>query len=291
LVQTLLFATLGLFALLHVINFVRSRASGDAWRPTIAQLLIGFVTNFFDTLGIGNFAPTAAAYRWLRIVPDERIPGTMNVGHTLPVVLMAFLFIGAIEVDPMTLVVMIAAAILGAWLGAGTVTTLPRPKIQFGMGLSMLVAAGLFTMAHFEAFPVGGSALELNGMSLVIGAVGVFVFGAMQTIGVGLYAPCMILVAVLGMNPKAAFPIMMGACAFLMPVASARFVRRKKCDRAASIGLTLGGLPAVVIAFYLVESLSLTAVRWLVIVVSAVTGIAMILSAQRTPSPKDETNA
>lgn len=290
-VQTLLLATLGLFALLHVVNFARRTVSGDGWRPSIAQLLIGFVTNFFDTLGIGNFAPTAAAYRWLRIVPDERIPGTMNVGHTLPVVLMAFIFIGAIEVDATTLVVMIVAAIIGAWLGAGTVTALPRSRIQLGMGLAMLVAAGLFVMAHFEAFPVGGSSLELEGVSLVFGAIGIFVFGAMQTIGVGLYAPCMILVALLGMNPKAAFPIMMGACAFLMPVASARFVRARQCDRAASIGLTIGGLPAVVIAFYLVESMSLTTIRWLVIVVSAVTGVAMIWSSRSTRLPTDSVNS
>ena len=277
--QTALFVVLALLALFHVLNLVRSQpAAGVSSRPTLAHSCIGFVTNFFDTLGIGNFAPTAAAYRFLRIVPDALIPGTMNVGHTLPVIAMAFVFIGIVQVDVATLVVMIAAAVLGSWFGAGVVTRLPRRTIQVGMGFAMLVAAGLFVMAHYEAFPVGGDALQLHGVALVVAAVCVAGFGALQTIGIGLYAPCMILVALLGMNPKAAFPIMMGACAFLMPVASARFVRHQKYDRRAALGLTLGGLPAVFLAAYVVQSLPLTTVRWLVIVVSIYAGMSMLLA-------------
>ncbi|MFT4515659.1 MAG: putative membrane protein YfcA [Planctomycetota bacterium] len=275
--ETVLFALLGAFALVHARNLAQRR-QGIAQRPTYLQVLIGFATNFFDTLGIGNFAPTTAAYRIWRVVPDALIPGTMNVGHTLPVVAMAFIFIGVIEVDATTLVTMIAAAILGSWLGAGVVTRLPQRAIQVGMGLAMLTAAALFMMAHFEAFPVGGDALALSGGELAIACVSVALFGALQTIGIGLYAPCMILVALLGMNPKAAFPIMMGACAFLMPVASARFIHRDKYDHKAALGLTFGGLPAVFLAAYVVVSLPLTSVRWLVIVVSGYAGISMLLA-------------
>ena len=278
---TPLFLLLGFFALVHVIILAGHARRGAAGaRPTWAQLAIGFVTNFFDTLGIGNFAPTTAAYRWLRIVPDELIPGTMNVGHTLPVVAMAFIFIGVVEVEPMTLVSMITAAILGAWLGADIVSKLPRRAIQIGMGIALITAAGLFVMAHFEAFPVGGQALALDGPALVGAITGIFVLGALMTIGVGLYAPCMILVALLGMNPKSAFPIMMGACAFLMPVASARFMRRGKQHVPAAVGLTLGGIPAVFLAAYLVVSLPLTAVRWLVIAVSLYSGVVMVRAAR-----------
>lgn len=277
--QTALFVALAVLALFHVANLVTSNAGrGDTQRPTCVQLLIGFVTNFFDTLGIGNFAPTTAAYRFLRIVPDALIPGTMNVGHTLPVVAMAYVFIGVVAVDATTLVVMIAAAILGSWLGAGVVTRLPRRAIQVGMGIAMLTAAALFTMAHVDAIPVGGEALALDPTGLTIAAVCVAAFGALQTIGIGLYAPCMILVALLGMNPKAAFPIMMGACAFLMPVASARFIRRDKYHHRAALGLTLGGLPAVFLAAYVVKSLPIAGLRWLVIVVSAYTGMTMLLA-------------
>ena len=231
-----------------------------------------------DTRGIANFAPTTAAYRFLRVVPDAWIPGTMNVRHTLPVVAMAFVFIGVVEVESTTLCVMIASAILGSWLGAGVVTRLPRRAIQIGMGIALLAAEVLFTMAHFDAFPVGGDALALDAAELTIAALCVAAFGALQTIGIGLYAPCMILVALLGMNPKAAFPIMMGACAFLMPVASARFIRREKYHHRAALGLTVGGLPAVFLAAYVVKSLPLTGVRWLVIVISAYAGIMMLLA-------------
>ena len=277
--QIALFVVLAVLALWHVVNLVGRKPAGDGTRrPTSVQLCIGCVTNFFDTLGIGNFAPTTAAYRFLRVVPDALIPGTMNVGHTLPVVAMAFIFIGVVEVGATTLVVMIASAVLGSWLGAGIVTGLPRRAIQIGMGVAMLTAAALFTIAQFEAFPVGGDALQLGGVDLVVAAVSVAAFGALQTIGIGLYAPCMILVALLGMNPKAAFPIMMGACAFLMPVASARFIRRHKYDHQAALGLTIGGLPAVFLAAYVVVSLPHTTVRWLVIVVSFYAGCSLLLS-------------
>lgn len=46
-----------------------------------------------------------------------------------------------------------------------------------------------------------------------------------MTVGVGLYAPCMAMVYMLGMTPLAAFPIMMCSCAGLQPVASINFIR------------------------------------------------------------------
>jgi uncharacterized membrane protein YfcA len=100
-----------------------------------------------------------------------------------------------------------------------------------------------------------------------VALVGNLLLGALMTLGIGLYAPCMIMVSLLGMNPTAAFPIMMGSCAFLMPVASARFIREKSWDPKAALALTLGGLPAVLIAAFIVKSLPLTWVRWLVVIV------------------------
>jgi uncharacterized membrane protein YfcA len=103
-------------------------------------------------------------------------------------------------------------------------------------------------------------------------------------LGIGLYAPCMILVSLLGMNPTAAFPIMMGSCAFLMPFASVRFIREKTYNVRASIGLALGGLPAAIIAAKIVESLPLYAVKWLVVVVVVYTALNMLMTA-RTEDP------
>jgi uncharacterized membrane protein YfcA len=249
--------------------------------PSPLHLFIGFITNFFDTLGIGSFATTTSIFRFLRLVPDERIPGTLNVGHTTPSVTQAFIYIVIVSVAMPTLASMIAAAVAGAWLGAGVVCRWSRSRVQLGMGSALLAAAGLMLMSQLGLVPVGGTALALSGERLAIGVAVNFVLGALMTLGIGLYAPCMILVCLLGMDPKAAFPIMMGSCAFLMPVGSMRFIREGRYSLTASVGLALGGIPAVLLAAYVVRSLPLGAVRWLVIVVVVYTASSLLRTAQR----------
>src|SRR5258707_15138937 len=147
------------------------------------------------------------------------------------------------------------------------------------MGAALLAAAALFLMANLNLFPAGGTAMSLENWKLAAGVLGSLVLGALMTIGIGLYAPCMILVSLLGMNPKAAFPIMMGSCAFLMPVGSARFIRTRKYNLKSAIGLAIGGIPAVLLAAFLVKWLPLDAVRWLVVVVVIYTAAMMLRSA------------
>jgi len=287
-IRTLLFVSLTALALVYVARWIKYLRQGR--HPDVAadhsavgtsplELAIGFGTNFFDTLGIGSFAPTTSLFKLKHVVPDERIPGTLHVGHTPPVIIQAFIFIAIISVDPVTLAVLIASATLGAWLGAGVVARWPRHRIQIGMGIALLIAAITFIMANFGFVPVGGEALGLRSLALAGAVTGNFVLGALMTIGIGMYAPSMIMVSVLGMNPTVAFPIMMGSCAFLMPVASLRFLRADAYSLRAAIGLTLGGIPAVLIAAFLVKSLPLTAVRWLVVVVVLYSAIAMLRSA------------
>lgn len=260
----------------------------DDVKPRRVDLLIGFVTNFFDALGIGNFAPTTAAFKLLDRMPDEEIPGTLNAGHTPPVLLEASVFIGAVSVDLTTLVTMIGAAVLGAWLGAGVVARLPRRAIQIGMGLALTIAALLFVVKNLGWIPGGGNALGLIGPWLMLAVVINFVLGALMMLGVGLYAPCLITVSLLGMNPLAAFPIMMGACAFLMPVGGARFIRERRYNLPASIGLSLGGIPGVLIAVFIVKSLPLTWLRWLVVAVVLYAAAMMLLSARRSRAAPQE---
>jgi uncharacterized membrane protein YfcA len=249
--------------------------------PTAPQLGLGFVTNFFDTLGIGSFAPTTAAFKFFRMVPDRLIPGTLNVGHTLAAITQAFIYTVAIEVEPLTLVLMIAAAVTGAWLGAGVVAGWPKRKIQIGMGGALLVAAALFAWRN-----LGGSGTEtgttgLDGIRLALGMAGNFMLGALMTLGIGLYAPCMILVGLLGMNAAAAFPIMMGSCAFLMPVASVRFVQKQAYAIRPALGLAVGGIPGVLCAAFIVTSLDIYYVRWLVVGVVVIAAVMMLRSAAR----------
>jgi len=287
-IKRALFVALATFTAVYVICWIRSvwrnrkRASsptGPLGRPNPFELAIGFVTNFFDTLGIGSFAPTTSVFKLWRVVPDERIPGTLNVGHALAAITQAFIFIAIVEVDMKTLAAMIGASVAGAWLGAGIVATWPRRNVQIGMGIALLVAATLFLMTNLGIAAAGGDTLGLTGQRFVIGVAGNFMLGAFMTLGIGLYGPCMILISLLGMNPRTAFPIMMGSCAFLMPVASIRFIQKQSYSLRPALGLALGGVPAVLIAAFIVESLSLTAVRWLVLIVVTYTALAMLRSA------------
>ncbi len=278
-----LLAGLGVFAATFIVAWLKlgkPQSDDDHGAPTPTHLGLGFVINFFDTLGIGSYAPTTAMYRLLKLVPDERIPGTLNVGHTIPTIVQAFFFISVVEVEFTTLVVLIAASVLGAWLGAGVVAGWPRRKIQLGMGIALLVAAGLFTLTNLGIVAGGGDAVGLVGGKLALAAAGNFALGALMTLGIGLYGPSLIMIATLGMNPKVAFPIMMGSCAFLMVVAGIRFLRAGAYRQRAALGLTLGGLPAVVIAALIVKSLPLTAVRWLVAAVVLYTGVTMLRAAR-----------
>jgi len=325
---------------------IRGTRGGDAANPGTGQIGTGFVTNFFDTLGIGSFATTTAIFRlklgakqkrlwslvfaaaaavglillmvfapttifgrsiWFGLtiaallvagllvvffsesVPDEQIPGTLNIGHTLPTIAQAFIFTKIVPVDPKTLILLIVAAVLGAWVGAGFVARWPRRRIQVGMGIALFAFAGFQMLTLFNANPAGGALLELTGAKLAIAFVGNLTLGALMTLGIGLYAPCMIMIYMLGMDPRAAFPIMMGSCAFLMPIASARFMRERSFNLRASLGLLVGGVPAVLLAAFIIGSLSLTVVRWLVLAVVLFTAVSLLRAARReaaeAPSP------
>ncbi len=257
------------------------RAQGQAGGyPSALQTFVGFFTNFLDTLGIGSFATTTTIFKLTKMVDDRLVPGTLNTGHALPTIAQALIYIAIVTVDFTTLVLLIAAAVAGSWLGAGIVSGFSRRAVQIGMGTALLIAAGFMLASQLQWMPGGGTALELGGVKLGIGLAINFLLGALMTLGIGLYAPCMILVSLLGMNPIAAFPIMMGSCAFLMPVASVQFIRKEKYNLPAAIALTVGGIPAVLIAAYLVQQLPLAYVRWLVVVVVVYTASAMLRSAR-----------
>ncbi len=256
----------------------KSRRMGAA-SPGVARLAIGFISNFFDTLGISSFATTTTMLRMRGLVDDQLIPGTLNVGHFLPTVAQALIYITIVQVEFQTLALLILAAVGGSWIGAAIVAGLPRRAIQRGMGVALLIASVLLVLSALGQLPGGGEALGLTGGKLIL-AVGInFVLGALMTLGIGLYAPCMIMISLLGMNPTAAFPIMMGSCAFLMPTAGIQFIKKSKYDLRAALGLALGGVPAVLIAAFIVQSLPLAYVRWLVVVVVLYTAMTLLRTA------------
>ena len=283
--KTLLFLALALVTVWFLtawwwqVRAARPGRSTDDLPATGFHAVVGFVMCFFDTLGIGNFATTTSMFKLRHSVRDEWIPGTLNVAYTLPTVAQAFIYISIVRVDFLTLVTMIGASVAGAWLGAGVVARWPRMKIQVGMGFALLAAAAVMLLTQLQLVPVGGLALALRGPALIAGLVGNFALGALMTLGIGLYAPCLILVSLLGMDPRAAFPIMMGSCAFLMPIAGMRFIRAGSYSLRASVVLALAGIPAVLIAAYIVKQMPLGYVRWLVVVVVVYAAGTLLKSA------------
>lgn len=250
------------------------------------NIIFGFFTDFFDTLGIGNFAPTTALLRIFKQVQDRVLPGTLNVSHTIPVILEAFLFLTVIEVDIITLIAMIASSVAGAVLGAGIVVKLPERTIRLTMGIALIITAFFMICGQMGWIKdLGtGEAIGLSGIKLIIGIAGNFILGSLMTVGVGLYAPCMALVYMLGMSPKVAFPIMMGSCAFLMPPASVRFIKFGAYNKKVALGIITGGVFGVFLAVYIIKTLPINLLTWLVIGVILITAITLIRAAFKANS-------
>jgi len=201
----------------------------------------------------------------------------------------AYIFTTTVEVDPYTLVYMIVAAVVGSYVGSGLVSGWPRQRVQLGMGLALTVAAALMFASVMNWMPAGGDLIKLEGNKLAFGLLGNFVLGALMTIGIGLYGPCMVLIYLLGMSPKVAFPIMMGSCAFLMPTASYRFVKKDFFDLKAALALAIGGVPMVLIAALLVKSLPLNQMKILVVLVVLYTAYGLLKSSrEKTLAPIED---
>ena len=247
--------------------------------PTGPALGAAFVANFFDTLGIGSYATTTSMSKLWQLMPDEKIPGTLNVGYVMATVVQAVIFMTIIEVDFTTLVSIIGAAVVGAFMGAGVVSGFSRRQVQIGMGSALLVASGLMVLSMSGQGPAPGVALGLTGAKLGI-AIGVsLVLGALMMLGIGFYGPCLIMISLLGMDPRVSYPIMMGACAFLMPSGSIQFIRKRSYDLRTAIAFLIAGPLAVLIAAPLVDQIPLFYLRILVLVVVLYTAIRMLVSA------------
>ena len=251
--------------------------------PSPIQLAIGFVTDFLDTLGIGSFATTTASYKLFNVVRDEQLVGTMIVGHSLPVVTQALIFIAAVQVDPVVLGSLIAVSVLGGWVGAGICSRLPVRPIQITISIGLIAAAMFMMMSQLGVFPPGGTALTLPVGKLIFALAVNFILGVLLMLGIGNYAPSLIIFSLLGMDPRAAFPIMMGSGALMAMAGGFRFIQAAKFDTRAALGLTLGGIPGVLVAGLIVKSLPLSVLRWMVVGVVIYAATMMLRSATKRP--------
>ena len=282
-IRTTLLLILTALALVFIAGWVRASRPDRRQLPTPVQTAIGVITDFLDTLGVGSFATTTAAYKLFDVVPDEKLVGTMIIGHSIPVVVQAFIFLVVAKVDPVVLASLILVSVIGSWIGAGVATRLPRRAIQIAIGTGLLAAAFFMLMGQLGAYPVGGTALTLTPVKLAVALVVNFFLGALLMLGIGSYAPSLILFSVLGMDPRAAFPIMMGSGAMMAMAGGLRFMKAARFDSRAALGLTLGGIPGVLVAGLVVKSLPLNALRWIVIIVVAYAAAMMVRSAMNKP--------
>ena len=245
--------------------------------------IISMIANFFDTLGIGSYAIATSAWKFNKSVRDDLIPGTLNVAFGIPICVEATITMTRIEMDSLTLVLMIAAAIIGSILGAKIISKLDIMKIRVVMGVALIIVAAI-TLCKINAvgpFGILGTARGLEGGMLVVGVVANFILGILMTAGIGLYAPCMAIVLLLGMSADVAFPVMMGSCAYLCPACGITFIKDGKYNRASTIPMIITGAIGVLIAGFIVTSLPLTVLTYLVCVVMVICAVMFFHDAKK----------
>ena len=254
--------------------------------PMVGNVLLGAVTNFFDTLGIGSFATTTAVLRLFRMVEDENIPGTLNVGHTIPTITECIIFIillgGLIDVP--TILCMVIAGGLGAWYGTGFVVHWPRRQIQRAMAVALVVTASFMALRLLKNLSLDEGTIGLSGPALAIAVLASMLIGSLTSLGIGNYAPTMAVTYMLGMNQKSVFPIMAASASLILPAAALRFYRAGRFDRRTAIGLAIGGIPGVLIAAFLVKELPLGTVKWIVVGVLLYTSVTLWMSSRNAAS-------
>ncbi len=249
------------------------------------NILVSLVANFFDTLGIGSFAIATSAWKFKRSIPDKLLPGTLNTAFAIPMCLEATIYMKKVDVHPLTLFLMIGASMLGAVIGAKIVSRLDVTKIRVAMGVALL-AVVVITLCKINAigpFGIVGTARGLFGIKLVIAVVVSFIFGGLMTIGIGFYAPCMALVLLLGMSADVAYPIMMGASGYMCLSCGLTFIKEGTYERTSTIPMVIVGCIGVVIAGFIMTSLPIKALTYLVCVVMVICSITFFRDARKKP--------
>ncbi len=262
-------------------DYIQNKEQGVSKGETLLHYVIGLVVNFFDALGIGSFATTVTAYGLFRLVEDKKIPGTLNAGVAIPVIFEALLFTSSVEVEFTTLIPVVICGVVGAAIGNRIVSKISEKTVTIVMAIALLIAALLMFGGKVGLLPSGGDAIGLTGIKLVIACVGNFIFGVALCFGVGNFTPCMCMVYMLGMSPLVSFPIMMCTGAVSTPTTGLMSLKQGLIDRHAVMGLTVGGVFGVAIAVYLVKSMSVSTLQWLVIVVVVYTSFTMFKRAMK----------
>lgn len=250
----------------------------------IAMAIASFIIFFLSTFGISDFAIGASVYPKLKWVDDKKLPGTLNTACVIPVAVMALAYISSINVGLATLIVPIAAQVIGAYISPRFVAKAPVNTIKKFVIAGLFVAAILILAGKLGVYPTGGTASSLTGIKLVVLGVLCLIFGALNNIGIGSYALTMATVYALGLNPSIAFPIMMGACTFSVPVGSMQFIKLDDYSRKITLFASTFGIIGVLVAAFVVKSLDVSILQWVVVAIILYSAVTMLLSLRKKPS-------
>ena len=237
--------------------------------PSVEALALGAVVNFFDAIGIGSFATTASWFKFRKLVPDRLIPPTMVAGLTPPVMVesIIFLILLGVRVDPVLLVGCALATMLGGIAGAPLVARARVWIVQLTVAIGLTLAAAAWVMTSLHLFPSGGTATGLPPGLTLIAVVASFGMGILANFGVGNYAPTLVMLSLMGMDPRLCFPIMAAGGSLMGAGASVRHFAIGEVDLRIVLGLAIGGIPAVLVAALLVKEMPIDVLRWLVLAV------------------------
>jgi uncharacterized membrane protein YfcA len=282
---------LALAAIFYAVMLTRAALARRAG-PGLEAIALGAITNFSDTLGVGSFAPTMAWLKFRRLVPDRLIPRTMLAGHTLPAVVQAIIFLVllGVLVEPVLLIGCVLATLMGGLLGVSVVIRTKVWVVQLVVGLALILAACMYALTNLHLMPGGGTATGLPLPLMLIAIAANFVFGVLLNFGIGNYAPTLIMLSLMGMDPRLCFPIMAAGAALTAAGASMRYIAIGEIDLRIAIGIALGGIPATLVAAFIVKSMSLETLRWLVVGVVLYAALVMLKAAATgiRPSPVAE---
>jgi len=276
-------------------GIIREAAKTDQLVPKPEALALAAVTNFFDTLGIGSFAPTIAWFKFRKMVPDRLMPLTMFIGYTIPAILQGviFLILLGVKVDLYLLLGCVIAIVIGGYWGVPIAARSPVRLIQAIVGFALLIAALFYSLGNLGLMPAGGTAAGLPLPLAIVAIVANLIFGILLSFGVGNYAPSLAMFSLMGMDPRLAFPIMAAGAGFSGIAAGVQCVRKVNLDWRVVLGLTIGAIPSVLIAALIVKEMDLVMLRWLVVVVVTYAGLTLLYSALRKPQlvPPDAAEA
>ena len=270
-----------LLAILAFLVILARAAIAKGTVPSVEALGLGAIVSFFDTLGIGSFAPSTAWIKFRKLVPDRLIPPTLVVGLGPPAMAesIIFLILLGVKVDAVLLFGSAIAVLLGGLVGAPLVARARVWIVQLVVAIGLLLAATAYAMTNLHLMPGGGTAAGLSPVLTVVAIVASFGFGILLNFGVGNYAPTLVMLSLMGMDPRLCFPVMASGAALRSAGAGIRHIQFGQMDLRIVIGLAIGGIPAVLVAAFIVKEMDVEVLRWLVLVVVLYAAVIMVRAA------------